>query len=476
MPGTNLDLNITARTGQAIGDLKLLQAEMRKVGQQVNAAVKAGDTAGARKLADTFGVMGTQVAVLKKELNGTTEAMTALGRSTGLTTRSFKSLEQAVFGIGKSVGGARAGLVAFAAVTGVEKLITQLDEVDKRMRDIRDASRETGQKPLVTQAAQEIAGKAGEKPEDAAKILTGVSEAFNKAQVAGQGAADAAREVNSSFQEGVRVFHGSQPLVLDLAHAYETLGIHMERYRGNAAGTQQATLDAAKAFLQMQRNLNPAQLNELSKALFKGLPADAAIAILPDLIKNIQAQIDELSKSQRGVTDPRAEEIKALDASLNKLGTAWEELAARIGNATRASRIDITNFLSDMLKSIEQTVAQLPNIFNKSFWFDQGKQPFDPLKKALESIGQVPPETVNVFSLTSDGGGSVAGPRVFQGPGTGPTGGYGPSSLGGSGYGPGSFPTQSIQPGVSNYQAPPFKVIYPTRGFAWGGMVHGPGT
>jgi hypothetical protein len=44
------------------------------------------------------------------------------------------------------------------------------------------------------------------------------------------------------------------------------------------------------------------------------------------------------------------------------------------------------------------------------------------------------------------------------------------------GHGPASFPTQSVTPGLSDYQAPPFKVVYPSSSFAGGGAVRGPGT
>lgn len=516
MPGTNLDFSVSADTSRARADLKLLNEQMKLVGQQMRAALKAGDAAGARGFADTFGVMAANAVALNRELKGTEAALNNVSRSAGLTQRSFKSLEGAILGIGKSLGGARAGLIGFAAVTGVEKLLANLDEVDKRLRDIRDTSRETGQKPLVTQATQEIAGAAGGTPEDANKFLGGISEAFNKAQVAGRGAADAASQVNASFQEGVKVYRGAQPLVLDLAHAYETLGIHLERYRGDSNGAQQATLDIANAFLAFQRNVNPAQFNELSKALFKGLPADAAIVQAQGEIEKLQGKIVELSQSERGATDSRLKQIAELDAARSKLQTAFEELNASVGNASRQTRIDFADWLTSVLKGradfeedLKQGMAQwkfhlgdfddwqkrtkeafanfwpqlekdfadstktweaaLPDF---SGWMERTKAAFSSLwgsiKAGAASVAEAlkgaaastPPEVANVFSLTQDVG--AGGVLVGRGPGTGPTGGYGPASLGGAGYGPGSFPTQSILPGVGNYQALPPQMVQPS--------------
>jgi len=63
------------------------------------------------------------------------------------------------------------------------------------------------------------------------------------------------------------------------------------------------------------------------------------------------------------------------------------------------------------------------------------------------------------------GGGSDFGVQVFRG-GIGDQGGHGPAS----------FATQSVTPGLSDYQAPLPHVVYPSSSFAAGGMIHGPGT
>jgi hypothetical protein len=508
VPSTNLDFSVSADTSKARADLKLLNEQMKLVGQQMRAALKAGDAAGARGFADTFGVMAANAAGLTKELRATTGAMDNLGRSTALTQRSFKSFEGAILGIGRSLGGAKAGLIAFAAVTGVEKLLSNLDEVDKRLRDIRDTS-------------QEIAGAAGETPESANKILASFSAAFAKAQVEGQSAADAIGNVNSQIQQGVQVFKGASPIVLDLAHAYETLGIHLNRYKGDAAAQEKAFLDAAKVFLQAQRNFNPAQLNELSKALF-GVSAAAAKNALPEMIANVTQKVAELQNAERGATDDRLKQIAALDAARSKLTDAFNELNASVGNASRQTRIDFADWLTSVLKgradfeeALKQGMAQwkfhlgdfddwqkrtkeafgtlwgdigtdltnsaklweaaLPDF---SGWIERTKAAFKSLWDSIKAgtaaagaaaagSGTAPasaliPETVNVFSATMDGGGG-SGVLVGRGPGTGPTGGYGPASFNQEGgHGPGSFPTQSILPGVSDYQAPPPKMVSPS--------------
>jgi hypothetical protein len=74
--------------------------------------------------------------------------------------------------------------------------------------------------------------------------------------------------------------------VFDLAKSYQMLGVDQKKYKGTQEDTLKLTTDTAAAFLKasQQKLFDPVQLNEISKALFKGLPADAALVILPDLI------------------------------------------------------------------------------------------------------------------------------------------------------------------------------------------------
>ena len=363
MPSTNLDFNVTAKTGQARADLKLLQEELNNVGRQLRAAVRAGDTAGARALADSFGVMQTQLVGLKRELNATEGAMIGLDRSMGLTARSFRSLHGAILGIGKALGGAQAGLVAFAAFTGLEALIKNLDAVDERLRKIRDTAREVGQKPLTIQAGQEIAGEAGGKPEDADKMFTAFGAAVEKAQTAAGAAVGPvqvlrgsmneagkeAQNLGSQFVGSVAVLRGGAPITLDLAKAYTTLGVKLTDIDGKRKTMQEGFIKAGKAFLAQKNNFSPEQLNALSKALFQ-VPAKTALEQLPDQITKIQQKITELNNSERGATDARLAQIKELDTERSGLLAAWMELDAKLANSLRGNQIAATKWLTDILK------------------------------------------------------------------------------------------------------------------------------
>jgi hypothetical protein len=68
-------------------------------------------------------------------------------------------------------------------------------------------------------------------------------------------------------------------------------------------------------------------------------------------------------------------------------------------------------------------------------------------------------------ALPRSGSSSPFGVDVFRG-GIGDQGGHGPAS----------FATQSVTPGLSDYQAPLPHVVYPSSSFAAGGMIHGPGS
>jgi hypothetical protein len=99
-----------------------------------------------------------------------------------------------------------------------------------------------------------------------------------------------------------------------------------------------------------------------------------------------------------------------------------------------------------------QNIAALEKTFGKA---DVG---VDVLEKLLRSLG----ESFDKAKIKSqDFGGAVSGVNVGRGPGRGEEDFHGPSR-GGPGYGPGSRATQSITPGLSDYQAPPPRGVFPT--------------
>src|SRR6185369_1245516 len=154
------------------------------------------------------------------------------------SARSFRSLEQAVFNVGKQFGGL--GIAGFAAFRGLQALGQQIAEVHQNLLKLRDTAQQTGQQPAAVEAARQIAQRMGIEAEQADKMLAGTAEAFEKfrsaagqpigvegvtvfrggIQEAGKAATQAAKEIAS----GVQVFRGSQGPVFDLAQAYAMVG------------------------------------------------------------------------------------------------------------------------------------------------------------------------------------------------------------------------------------------------------------
>src|SRR5580765_5390997 len=110
MPSTNLDFNVVAHTGQALGEIRLLKAQIQDLGRTLRAAVKAGDTAGAQAISQNIGSLEAQLLGLNKALGGTTGAMGGFSLASTRTMRSLLTFRGSIVSLTQSLGGGKAGL------------------------------------------------------------------------------------------------------------------------------------------------------------------------------------------------------------------------------------------------------------------------------------------------------------------------------------------------------------------------------
>jgi hypothetical protein len=160
-----------------------------------------------------------------------------------------------------------------------------------------------------------------------------------------RGTAEAAKEVQSTISSGVAVFRGNSQLLFDLSKSYEMLGVTQKKYKGTQEDTLKLTRDTAAAFLKatQQKLFDPVQLNEISKALFKGLPADAALVILPDLITRLNAKLAELAAAPRGITADDIIAQQELDKAKSRMDVVFADIFGGLNRANVASQTAINN-------------------------------------------------------------------------------------------------------------------------------------
>lgn len=552
----NQSVTIGADTSKFRGELKLLQAELANLDRQIKGAVKAGDTARAKELSNTFGVMKDKAVSLDRSLKDlgrsgsrafnevrqsadrANESVNITARSTGRLFRQLRSL-RGIGGFGGSlIGGGIGGGVGFAASSALSELISQFGEIAKSMREIRDLARQTGVKPLMVQGLQELAKERGESAETANKFLTGVSATIAGVATKTRDATKSATQDFATFgDKTVQVMRGASQAVRDFSEPLDILQVDQEKMAKLPADKQMRVL--ADAFKRAEQNakqlrLSEIQLNEISKSVFH-VPreeADKIIAVLAEL----DAKTAELAASQRGATKKTLDDLDQSAGAWEKLSQQIQEAWAAITKNTAKAQAGLADSSREFLRNLPQTLMQvilaplppdfkpfqplkdeantLPAFFaqmiekirenfKKSPFSDPQFHPFEPLKEdantlppffqgltttmegiwkgfwglfiseakaatldvkgsmaQIQADAQKADATLKDVQVTASAAGM---PTVHLGPGTGPTGGYGPASFNQStGYGPGSRPTQSILPGVSDYQAPPPKMVSPS--------------
>lgn len=537
MAGDNLTVTFGADASKLNSEIKFVQQNLKQLDREIAKAFKAGNIAQARQLSDTYGTMKTRADGLNSSLKGTAGALdqvTAAGRR---TEAQFRRISLTASGIGRLAasfgGGAVGGFVSQAAIAGLREVQQLLDSQIERITKIRDLARETTSSPAAVAAGQNIARAAGESADAADTLLKTQAAAFAK-QIQRQReqlsmSTPDMQAKQQALQEARAQLLGTGPITqrggekqatLDLANAFEILTASTKRYKDTKEGFLQFQNDMDRLFLKIAGSgrLGATQLNELSKVL-TGMSSEQALAILPDRVAKFSAELAkveapinaaekatrDLAKSQgdlenqfnetaNGATIAYAQIRTAINKEATQLlkGTFTDALVelGRLQNDAIGSLVkslsrsqiqgfkDLPNYISDVWKATfgsiigsaqaaEVRVSASAKGMSASFVV-AARDIENAMRAALGAVNSLQGAAAmaqGAAALPRSGSSSPFGVDVFRG-GIGDQGGHGPAS----------FATQSVTPGLSDYQAPPHHVVYPSSSFAAGGMIRGPGS
>jgi hypothetical protein len=96
------------------------------------------------------------------------------------------------------------------------------------------------------------------------------------------------------------------------------------------------------------------------------MPADAALELAPRLIGQLDKQIAELEKSERGATDARLKENKDAKAAAGEAKTAWQELGATIANVLQPWQTAFNKFQAESFPAFTEMAKQAGKNFNEN--------------------------------------------------------------------------------------------------------------
>ncbi|HJQ59425.1 MAG TPA: hypothetical protein VJ890_21135 [Vineibacter sp.] len=341
---SNLDISISADTAAARTDIKLLEDKLRSLRKEYRTTIADFKQTGDRRALDQLSATILQneraLASMRQEVNRTSSAVDYLATKPmrRLVTqfdnfgKTAQNLAQVFGGI---AGGFAGGFASATVVMAVRSLFDALDDLQKKLLELRDMSQQTLIKPEVIEASRRIAALAGRDAADADKMMKSGAESFAKFKTeAGKPidtsgikdltqrtkeGTDAVKEATSEFTRGVQVQRGAARITFDLAEAEKMIGINAKDYKGTVEDQLRFIRDRNKAFVDFaaKSRLGAVALNELSKALFEGLPADAALKVAPKLVSDLDKQIKDFQTTQASID--LAEETKAQQARVQAI-------------------------------------------------------------------------------------------------------------------------------------------------------------
>jgi prefoldin subunit 5 len=379
----NLSIQFGADASKLLGQIKLVGAELKNLGREIDKAVKSGDVARAGQLSQQFGKMQTTLGGLNKtaadtgvivtrsfnniagaaqKVSGGFEDIARSGQGFRRLVGQFSSMERGLESIGSIVGGLAGGFAgAFAGQAvgqAINYMLGSLDALSQKLTKLQDQAREFGQRPIDVQAFQELAQKAGRSLEDGAKLIAGagkiVEDAF--AKMAGPGdiikIQQGADGLFHTFKNGVEV-------VKDLTSPLEVLQLNLNKFKNAADPARAATAALLAAFVEFANKwgVESAKVNKLSKEMF-GVDAKTALEIIPKNFADIDAAINKLAGSARGATGSAQALNRELLKSRAAVEAAKEEAFAPIQKWFMENITALNNWRAAVIPVIASAVGQ----------------------------------------------------------------------------------------------------------------------
>jgi hypothetical protein len=209
-----------------------------------------------------------------------------------------------------------------------------------------------------------------------------------------------------------------------------------------------------------ERQLQDAENQKDANILIWNTLADAAVAAgqkIKDAFGSSNFSIEPFGEPATAPLEPIRQEFGKLpplfEGITKTIGDVWKATFGSIIGSAEAAEVRVSASAKGMSASFVVAAKDIQNAMSAALG----------AVNSLQGGASMAQGAASFAAGARPGGGSDFGVQVFRG-GIGDQGGHGPAS----------FATQSITPGLSDYQAPPPKRI--DISYAGGGAVRGPGT
>jgi hypothetical protein len=436
----NLTIQIGADTSKLRGEIELVEAQIQNLRRLARGALRKDDAAGAAEYTQQIGRLRTNLVGLNQTLAETGVVAAKTSRSMAISARSFRSFDQAVLGIGRSLGGAQAGLIGFAAALAGRGIGQVISGVVEDLNKLQQTAANTALPAADVKAFQDIMAKAGIGTDAATSALTGFSKAvfdaqlkagqFNKTQTFGVavlkgaegttiGVTNAVQTMRGALTDGaaagqkfVNVWRGGQDnTIKDLSEQFKLLGINVKAFPTTPTGLMDLSIAAARA-LQDTSRLNEQLRSQLGQQLFG-----------PDWAKATQQLVAYANSPAWQQARDQAAALITPEAMqrLADYNTAWgtlqttittglQELTIRyfpeLNAAIAATPSAIQGFFTEISKTIETTKQEVQGLIDLWNWLGRTISAVgSAIGGALGAAGNTTPAMVPFAE-----GGMVAGP------------------------------------------------------------------
>jgi len=181
----NLTVEISANSGKFRAELTLLQKQLRDVRKDLSAAATAGDTAEVNRLSLSYEKLAAQI-------RGTSRA---LAQQNTVVADGRKPWSEMALGIKEAVA-------AFAALTGVRKVVDIFRDVTKSLTEIRNTAKAAALSPGDVKVFQEVIEDTGESADGARQALVNLTDQIAQTRIKSQG-------FGKDLATGVNVMRGA---------------------------------------------------------------------------------------------------------------------------------------------------------------------------------------------------------------------------------------------------------------------------
>lgn len=328
-----------------------------------------------------------------KSLRQFTRETTGMRKATSQLFKNFGDLSRGLESVGgllgSTLGGVAGGVIGVGLAKVIGGVIDSLDGVSDRLTRIQKQAQDMAARPVAVQAASEITARQGLGGDIGERALAGMNEQFQKAKTEVQdlgtegvkvlrGMGDAVDKTSSrmvvlgaNVGSVVTVMRGGAPAAqFDLANPLKTIGVSLKGFKDNALDAEKANRLILQGFIEFSKHIDPTsqKLNELSKVLFKGVPAESMLKAAPALLAQTQAKIEELQKSDRGATDPALDAVQRRNAARAVRQQMFDELTSAVSNFyIRLDAIAIEAQNRFVSETLPKWTADISSWFSNSF-------------------------------------------------------------------------------------------------------------